>query len=573
VAERETLEVDVLFVGAGPANLAGAYHLANLIATHNAAVAAGTKQGPALPEVQLAVIEKSGELGDHILSGAVLDPIALRELMPDFEAQGCPIESPVTGEDVLFLTPTGKFRLPITPPPLENHGNYVVSLGEVVKWLGAKVEAQGAYVLTSTPATEVVFEDGKIVGVLTGDKGVDKHGAKKANFEPGSELRARVTVFGEGPRGTLSKQLGQRLGLDRRDHPQVYGTGVKELWQLPTGRFPKGHVVHTMGWPLDAQTYGGSWMYGMDSDVLSLGLVIGLDYRRPTLDLQQELQKFKAHPWLQELLAGGKIVGYGAKAMPLGGYFAMPEAYADGALLTGDAGGFLNAARLKGIHLAMKSGMLAAETILASLLSNDFSRAQLSTYRSRFDASWAHKELWGGRNFHQGFEGGLYAGMFFTGLETALGGWAPFEGRATVPGHARMGKLNAVLPPAEAAAFRGQPTLQKKFTLPDQLDKLADLYLSGTQHEEDQPSHLVISPEDVTNVCNTRCKEEFGNPCQHFCPANVYEMVLDSTAGGTKLRLNPSNCVHCKTCDIMDPYQVITWVPPEGGGGPRYKKL
>ena len=493
--------------------------------------------------------------------------------MPDFAAQGCPIESPVTGEDVYFMTPGGRIRLPITPPPLENHGNLVVSLGEVVKWLGAKVEAQGAYVLTSTPATEVVFDNGKIVGVLTGDKGIDKRGEKKSNFEPGSELRAKVTVFGEGPRGTLAKQLGTRLGLDRRDHPQVYGTGVKELWQLPAGRFAKGHVVHTFGFPLDAQTYGGSWMYGMADDVLSLGLVIGLDYKRPTLDLQQELQKFKAHPWLEELLAGGKIIAYGAKAMPLGGYYAMPEAYADGALFVGDSGGFLNAARLKGIHLAIKSGMLAAETIFESLLKNDFSRAQLSTYRARFDTSWAHKELWGGRNFHQGFEGGLYAGMFFTGMETVLGGWAPFEGRATVAGHSRMESLDAALPAAEAMAFRGQPTVQKKFTRPDQIDKLGDLYLSGTQHEEDQPAHLVITPDDVANVCNTRCKQEFGNPCQHFCPANVYEMVTDSAVGGTRLKLNASNCVHCKTCDIMDPYQVITWVPPEGGGGPRYKKL
>jgi electron-transferring-flavoprotein dehydrogenase len=573
VADRETLEVDVLFVGAGPANLAGAYHLANLVARHNDAVAKGERPGTALGEIQLAVIEKSAELGDHSLSGAVMDPIGLRELMPDFEAQGCPLESAVTGEDVLFLTQTGKFRLPVTPPPLENHGNFVISLGDVVKWLGAKVEAQGAYVLTSTPATEVVFDDGRIVGVITGDKGVDKHGEHKPNYEPGSELRAKVTVFGEGPRGTLQKQLGRRLGLDRRDHPQVYGTGVKELWQLPAGRFPKGHVVHTMGWPLDPSTYGGSWLYGMAGDVLSLGLVVGLDYRRPTLDLHEELQKFKAHPWLAALLEGGKIIGYGAKAMPLGGYYAMPESYADGALFVGDSAGFLNAPRLKGVHLAIKSGMLAAETIFEALLKQDFSRAELSTFRSRFESSWARNEMWDGRNFHQGFEGGLIAGMLFTGLETVTGGWAPFDGRPTVAGHARMQKLADALPPAEQQVFRGQPTVQKKFTRADQIDKLGDLYLSGTQHEEDQPAHLVIAPEDVANICNTRCKEEYGNPCQHFCPANVYEMIQDATATGTRLRLNASNCVHCKTCDIMDPYQVITWVPPEGGGGPRYKKL
>jgi len=570
MAERETLEVDVLFVGAGPATLAGAYHLGNLIARHNAAVAAGTHPGPALGEIQLAVIEKAAELGDHTLSGAVLDPIALRELMPDFEAQSFPIESPVTGEDVYFMTPGGKLRFPIAPPPLRNHGNLVVSLCEVVKWLGAKVEAQGAYVLTSTPATEVVFDNGAIVGVITGDKGIDKRGQRKANYEPGSELRARVTVFGEGPRGTLQKQLGRRLGLDRRDHPQVYGTGVKELWQLPAGRFPKGHVVHTLGFPLDDHTYGGSWLYGMAGDLLSLGLVVGLDYRRPTLDLQEELQKFKAHPWLKGLLDGGKVVAYGAKAVPVGGYHAMPERVVDGALFIGDSAGFLNAARLKGIHLAMKSGMLAAETIFAGLVAGDLSRAQLATFEERFRASWAHRELWGGRNFHQGFDGGLWAGMFYAGIQTVTGGWAPYEGKPTVAGHDRMRRMS----PEDARALWAQPTTQKKFTLPDQLEKLSDLYYSGTIHEEDQPSHLVITPQDVTDVCNARCKEEYGNPCQHFCPANVYEMVLDSTAGGgTKLKLNPSNCVHCKTCDIMDPYQVITWVPPEGGGGPRYRKL
>jgi electron-transferring-flavoprotein dehydrogenase len=573
MSERDVLEVDVLFVGAGPANLAGALHLGNLVARHNAAVAAGTHPGPALPEVQLAVIEKSAEIGDHGLSGAVLDPIALNELMPDWRAAGFPVESEVTGEDVYFLTPTGKLRFPIPPPPLVNHGNFVVSLGDVVRFLGAKVEEEGAYVLTATPAVDVVMDGARIAGVITGDKGIDRHGARKANYEPGSELRARVTVFGEGPRGTLQKRLGGSLGLDRADHPQVYGTGVKEVWELPAGRFARGHVVHTMGHPLDANTYGGSWLYGMDANLLSLGLVIGLDYRRPTLDLHEELQKFKAHPWLAALLDGGKVVGYGAKAVPLGGYFAMPEPVTDGALFVGDSGGNLNAARLKGIHLAMKSGMLAAETIFDGLLRNDLSAAQLATYRDRFKASWAHRELWAGRNFHQGFDGGLWSGMAFAGIQTVTGGWAPYEGKKGVAGHERLRRLDQELPPDAVAAIVGRPTTAKKFVMPDQLEKLSDLFYSGTIHEEDQPSHLVIKAEDVTTICNDRCKREYGNPCQHFCPANVYEMLLDSAAGGTKLQLNPSNCVHCKTCDIMDPYQVITWVPPEGGGGPRYRKL
>ena len=569
MSERETLEVDVLFLGAGPANLAAAYHLGNLVARHNAA-----PPGDGAPlEVQLAVVEKSAEIGDHGLSGAVLDPVALNELMPDWREQGFPVESAVTGEDVYFLTPTGRLRFPVAPPPLLNHGNYVISLGDVVRFLGAKVEEQGAFVLTSTPAVEAILEDGRVAGVVTGDKGIDKHGQRKGNFEPGSALRARVTVFGEGPRGTLQKKLAAVLGLDRAGHPQVYGTGVKEVWQLPAGRFPRGHVVHTMGHPLDAKTYGGSWLYGMGGDLLSLGLVVGLDYRRPTLDLHEELQKFKAHPWLRGLLEGGRVVGYGAKAVPLGGYHAMPAPVADGALFIGDSGGHVNAARLKGIHLAMKSGMLAAETIFEGLVKGDLGRAQLDTFSSRFRNSWAHRELWGGRNFHQGFDGGLWAGMAFAGLQTVTGGWAPYEGKPTEPGHARMRQLADAPPDVTAAARVGQPTVAKKFALPDQLEKLADLYHSGTIHEEDQPPHLVIRPEDVASICNDRCKREYGNPCQHFCPANVYEMVLDSAAGGTRLALNASNCVHCKTCDIMDPYQVITWVPPEGGGGPRYRKL
>ncbi|MEO6463331.1 MAG: electron transfer flavoprotein-ubiquinone oxidoreductase [Candidatus Eisenbacteria bacterium] len=573
MSERETLEVDVLFVGAGPANLSAALHLGNLIARHNEGVAAGTHPGPALAEIQLAVIEKSAEIGDHGFSGAVLDPIALDELMPDWRDRGFPVESEVTGEDVYFLTERGKLRFPIAPPPLANHGNYVVSLGNVARFLGAQVEAQGAYVLTATPAVDVVMDGGRVAGVITGDKGIDKHGQRKPNYEPGSELRARVTVFGEGPRGTIQKRLGATLGLDRRDHPQVYGTGVKELWELPAGRFPKGHVVHTMGAPLDSRTYGGSWLYGMDANLLSLGFMVGLDYERPTLDLHAVLQRFKAHPWLEELLAGGKVVGYGAKAVPLAGYHAMPEPVIDGALFIGDSGGHVNAARLKGIHLAMKSGMLAAETIFDGLLRGDLGKAQLLTWKDRFRASWAHRELWGGRNFHQGFERGLWAGMAFTGIQTVTGGWAPYEGKPTRPGHARMRTLAALGPEATAAARVGEPTVAKKFPLPDQLEKLADLHHSGTIHEEDQPPHLVIKSEDVTTICNDRCKREYGNPCQHFCPANVYEMVLDSAAGGTRLRLNASNCVHCKTCDIMDPYQVITWVPPEGGGGPRYRKL
>jgi electron-transferring-flavoprotein dehydrogenase len=562
--EREVLEIDVLFVGAGPACLSGAYHLAKLIQSHDQAVTDGKKTGEALGEITIAVIEKGAAVGMHSLSGAVLDPRALGELMPDYKEQGAPLAAPVSGEDLYYLTDSGRLRFPFTPPAFQNHGNFIISVGSLARWLGEKVEAQGTYLLTETPAIEPLFENGKLVGVRTGDKGIDKNGEKKSNYEPGTDLRARVTVFGEGPRGSMQKQLAQRMGLDRRDHPQVYGIGVKELWEIPSGRLAKGHVVHTMGYPLKSETYGGGFIYGMDEGKLSLGFVVGLDYRDPYLDGHRETQRFKGHPWVKKLLEGGKLVSYGAKTIPLGGYHAMPETVIPGALFVGDSAGFLNAQRLKGVHLGMKSGMLAAETIFEGLVKNDLSEAQLGSFQERFRASWAHEELWKARNFHQGFDDGLYAGMLFTGLQTLTGGWAPFEGKPTVAGNQRMKKVSeyygATAPAPPEKKYDGELTY----------DKLSEVYLSGTTHEEDQPVHLVVAD---TNICSTRCLEEYGNPCQHFCPANVYEMVDDEANGGVKLQINASNCVHCKTCDIMDPYQIIDWVPPEGGGGPKYVEL
>ena len=561
---REALEVDVLFVGAGPSCLAGAYHLARRIQEHEAAVAADASSGTSLGEITVAVLEKASEVGAHCLSGAVLDPRALAELMPNYREQGAPLASPVTGEDVYFLSESGKLRLPITPPPLQNHGNFVVSLGNLTRWLGAKVEEQGTYVLTETPAARPLFEDGRLIGVRTGDKGVARDGSHKANYEPGTDVRAKVTVFGEGPRGSLHKELSHRLGLTDADHPQTYGIGVKELWEIPTGRLPKGQVVHTMGYPLAAETYGGGFLYGMEETKISLGLVVGLDYRDPYLDGHRETQRWKQHPYLRTLLDGGRLVGYGAKSIPLGGYYAMPRPAIDGALFVGDSAGFLNAQRLKGIHLGMKSGMLAAETIFDGLLHSDLSFQSLQSYEGRFRSSWAYEELWKGRNFHQGFGGGLLAGMVATGLQILTGGWAPYQGQPTRPGHEKMRKLRAYYgatpPPPPEKQYDGTLTM----------DKLTELFLSGTTHEEDQPVHLIVAD---TNICATRCREEYGNPCQHFCPANVYEMVPDEAGKGVRLQINAANCVHCKTCDIMDPYQIINWVTPEGGGGPKYNEL
>ncbi|HKQ58876.1 MAG TPA: electron transfer flavoprotein-ubiquinone oxidoreductase [Candidatus Eisenbacteria bacterium] len=562
--ERETLEFDVQFIGAGPAGLAGAIHLAHLIAKHEERVAAGGA-GKSLGEVSIAVLEKSSRVGAHGFSGAVLDPRALRELIPDFREQGCPIESDVTRDDVYILTPGGQLQLPLVPPMLANHGNIVVSLGNLVGWLAQKAEEKGVFVVTDTPAAQPLVEGTRVVGVRTGDKGVNRQGGHKPNFQPGADCRAKATVLCEGPRGTLGKVLEAQLGLTAGKNAQVYSTGVKELWEVPAGRAQAGRVIHTMGFPLPNDTFGGGFIYGTDDSHWAVGFVTGLDAPDPASDPHGNLQRFKTHPLVRALLEGGKPVGYGAKAIPEGGWWAMPKLYADGVLLCGDTGGFLNGARLKGIHLAMKSGMLAAETLFECLLAGDFSAARLADYERRVERSWAADELRSVRNFHQGFEHGLFAGLINTGVGMVTGGRDLLlrDRVGNTPGHTRMRKLAGRYPDGKPPP----PAYDGKLTF----DKLADVYLSGTMHDEDQPVHLVVA--DVS-VCATRCRSEFGNPCQHFCPAKVYEMVPDpAREGALKLQINASNCVHCKTCDIADPYQIITWVTPEGGGGPDYKRL
>ncbi len=562
--EREVLEFDVQFIGAGPAGLAGAIHLADLIARHNQAAEAAA--GKALREVSIAVLEKASRVGAHGLSGAVMDPRAMRELMPDFLEQGCPVESEVTRDDVYMMWPGGRFRLPFVPPMLDNHGNYILSIGRLVEWMAGIAEAKGVFVVTETAAASPILENGRMIGVRTGDKGVDKKGANKPTFQPGAICNAKATVLCEGPRGTLGKVLEAELGLTAGRNAQVYSTGVKELWEMPTGRVDKGRVIHTMGFPLPNETFGGGFIYGMTDSLWSVGFVTGLDSHDPTTDPHRNLQLFKTHPMVASMLEGGKMIGYGAKAIPEGGWWAMPQLSADGLLLCGDTGGFLNGARLKGIHLAIKSGMLAAETLFDCLMAGDFSKERLAGYEKRVHGSWAAAELRSVRNFHQGFEHGLFAGMFNVGVGMVTGGrdWLLRDRVGNTPGHARMRHLAEVHRNGKPAA----PRFDGKLTT----DKLADVYASGTMHDEDQPVHLLVAD---TSVCATRCRQEYGNPCQHFCPAAVYEMVPDSERGpdALKLQINASNCVHCKTCDIADPYQIITWVPPEGGGGPDYKRL
>jgi electron-transferring-flavoprotein dehydrogenase len=568
--ERESLEMDVVFVGAGPANLSGALHLARLVARHDEEVAAGRRAGGPLGEIQIAVIEKGAAVGAHILSGAVMDPKGLRELMPDFVEQGAPFESPVTEDEFVYLTKTRSIKSPITPPPLKNHGYYIVSLNKLTAWLGEKCEEAGVNVFPEFPGAEMLYDEhDAVVGVRTGDKGVNKEGKQKANFEPGVDLLAKVTVLGEGPRGSLTKQLSQRLNLNEGREPQVYSIGVKELWELPDDRYPAGRVTHTLGYPSDAKTYGGGWIYGMQNRVLNIGYVTGLDYRDPLLDPHAEFQLFKQHPYVSRLLEGGRMIRYGAKTIAAGGYYAMPRLYADGVLLVGDCAGFLNSQRLKGIHTAIKSGMLAAETIYEALVAGDYSARQLQSYEQKVASSWITPELRKVRNFHAAFAHGRWIGMANAGLQFLTGGrsWGFYDRASAEPGHAAMRKLADY-------GYRGDRIEQRynglKFDGKITFNKLTDVYHAAVGHDEDQPAHLHVLD---TNICSERCAEEFGNPCQRFCPAAVYEMVEEPSSGKRKLQINFSNCVHCKTCDIMDPYQIINWVTPEGGGGPDYKNM
>ena len=587
MTEREQIEMDVVFVGAGPANLAGALHLKNEIARHDELVEKGIISGNKIGDIEIAIIEKGSFVGAHILSGAVMDPIAIRELMPDFLEQGCPVDTVVTEDEAWYLTEKRSIVAPITPPPLKNKGKYILSLSKMCEWLAEKCEEAGINIFPEFPASEVLYDENeRVIGVRTGDKGIGKDGKPKANFEPGVDLLAKVTVLGEGSRGSLAKQLMARLGLMEGSEPQVFSLGVKELWELPAGNFAEGRVVHTLGFPSDKDTYGGGWIYGMKDNVVSIGYVTGLDYKDPLIDPHAEFQKYKTHPKIAEILKGGKMIKYGAKTINAGGFFTMPRLYSDGVLLVGDSASFLNGQRIKGIHTAMKSGMLAAETIVNALANGDYTSQSLKYFADKVDQSWIYDELHAVRNFHASFQSGRWPALINSGLQYITKGlaWGFMPKEHHVAGHERMEMLNGhsqhateVLKDTKAggntvnAHLNGtQRYADLKFDKELTFDKITDVFHAGVAHDEDQPSHLHVLD---TEICATRCAEEYGNPCQRFCPAQVYEMEHDAKSGRRELKVNFSNCVHCKTCDISDPYQIINWVTPEGGGGPNYKGL
>ena len=549
-AQREQLEADVLIVGAGPAGLSCALHLANLIKKHNQA---GGQ--PALSCESVYVLEKGREVGAHQLSGAIMNPKALAELVPDFE-KSAPLDVPVSDSAALFFTRGWSFRFPLTPPPFQNKGNYLISLNRLTKWLGGLVETAGVNLFTQFSGAQLIYEGQGVAGVITEEKGLDKNGQPKDNYTPGYELRAKVTVLAEGPRGSLTKQLVQKKKLDNIN-PQLYSIGIKELWDVRPGSIEPGYVAHTLGWPVPSDMYGGGWIYGLPNNRVSLGLVIGLEYADPQFDPHQAFQRWKTHPFVRNILHGGRLVRYGAKTIPAGGWYSMPRTYVDGALMIGDSAGFLDSQRLKGIHLAIKSGLLAAETIYEALRSGDTSAQTLRAFPAKVEQSYIKKELWAVRNFHQSFQHGLYAGLFHAGAQFLTGGRGLIDPMRARAGHEHYRKVNG-RPAPERPKEDGVLTF----------DRLTDVYHSGTRHEENQPCHLVVHD---ASVCASRCTVEYGNPCQYFCPAAVYEPIV--ARNGFQLKISAANCVHCKTCDIADPYQIIDWVVPEGGGGPNYEGM
>jgi electron-transferring-flavoprotein dehydrogenase len=571
MTERDVMEFDVVIAGGGPAGLATAIHLQNLIERHNTEIRRAGGQPIA---AEIVLIEKAAEIGAHSISGAVMDPKGLDALLPGWRTMEprAPVEAEVHDDYALWLTERGGFKLPFTPPPLRNHGNFVVSLNKLAKWLGTIAEQKGVQVFPGFPGSKLLRDGDRVTGVQLQDAGVDRHGVHKGSFQAGGILRGKLVVLAEGSRGSMTKQLVADLKLDGQN-PQVYAIGVKEVWEVPHGQCPPGLVVHTLGYPLDSRTFGGGWIYGMGAsaegkNLVSLGLVVGLDGPDPTMDAHRQLQRFKLNPKVAAFVKGGKMLHYGAKSLPEGGLYSMPRCYGDGFVIVGDSAGLMNSMRLKGIHLAIRSGMLAAETAFECLQRGDFSMAATRGYHERMQRDWMHDELRKCRNFHQGFHKGRVLGLVNAGFAQLFGGkgmlWS--DGLQSPAGHTMMQKV--------AAQFgsKGKPAETK---LPQDgtltFDKLTSVYSSGTMHEEDQPCHLVVTQPDL---CSTRCVEEFGNPCQHFCPAAVYEMEdKPGTKHGVDLKINASNCVHCKTCDIMDPYQVINWVTPEGGGGPNYQNL
>ncbi len=537
--ERDVMEYDVVTVGAGPAGLAFAIRLKQLN-----------------PEISVCVIEKASTIGAHILSGAVIEPGPLDALLPGWRDNPPPVCVPAGEDEFWYFSKDGGHKFPLVPPGMRNHGNFIVSLGAMCAWLAPQAEALGVEIYPGFAASETLHDDnGKVIGVRIGDMGIAKDGSHKSGYTQGIDIRAKVTVLAEGARGHLTKRLVKRFALDKDSDPQAYSIGIKELWHVPEGRVTPGKIVHTLGWPASNDIYGGSFLYHLENNQIALGYVSGLDYKDPEYKPWEAFQQWKNHPLIKPLLDGGSILSAGARAIVTGGWQSLPKVEMPGALLIGDTAGLLNVPKIKGTHQAIRSGMLAAEHLAGQ--SEGLSSAG---FDAKLRASPAMAELKKVRNIKPGFKKGLWFGLVNSAWETATAGLSPWTWRCK-PDWSSLQKLDVAEKPKRDYVER---TLAPR-------DRLAGVYFAATEHDEDQPVHLKVSN---TDICVTKCAEEYGNPCQRFCPAGVYEIVAEPAApSGKRLQINAANCVHCKTCDIKDPYEIITWVTPEGGAGPNYQNL
>ncbi len=542
--KRESMQYDMVIVGAGPAGLSAAIRFKQCC----------MEKGK---DFTVCVLEKGSEVGAHILSGAVIDPCALNELLPDWKQRGAPLNTPVEEDHFQLLTKNSALKLPV-PPQMHNQGNYIISLANLCRWLAEQAEALGVEIFPGFAAAQVLYaDDGSVRGVITGDMGLDKSGEQNDNFEPGIELHAKQTLFGEGCRGSLTKDLIQRFHLDKDADPQTYGLGIKELWEVEPEKHKPGKVVHTVGWPLDTKTYGGSFLYHLENNQVAVGFVVGLDYENPYLSPYEEFQRFKTHPSIKPVFEGGRRLAYGARALSEGGFQSVPELFFPGGALIGDSAGFLNVPRIKGTHTAMKSGMLAADAVYESLSGE--ADADLGRYPEMLKQSWLWKELYQVRNIRPAFHFGLWGGIAYSALDTyILRGRAPW----TMHHHADHKAMN----PAAQCTPIDYPKPDGKISF----DRLSSVFISNTNHEENQPCHLQLKDKSIAVDFNLA---QYDAPEQRYCPAGVYEIIRDAAGANPVLQINAQNCVHCKTCDIKDMKQNINWTVPEGGGGPNYPNM